>query len=65
MKTIYLTDEESDAIDCALGIVLGMAEGAKIVNLRAAMESARLKIHMEADDFNAEHYFLFGPKPRE
>lgn len=44
MKTIHLTDEEADAIDCALGIVLGMAEGAKIVSLRAAMESARDKL---------------------
>lgn len=44
MKTIHLTDEETDAIDCALGIVLGMAEGAKIVSLRAAMESARKEV---------------------
>lgn len=44
MKTIRLTDEEADAIDCAMGIVLGMAEGAKIVSLKAAMESAREKV---------------------
>lgn len=45
MKTIHITDEEADAVDCAMGIVLGMAEGAKIVSLRAAMESAREKVN--------------------